>query len=477
MKFEIKFATISQAIDARSIFFGFFGKANHSFWLDSSLNDDDYARFSFMGDDRGPYAQHLRHKIRQSPGSSDHRDGQLTLFERLGAELDSHSLSDDGQLPFDFRGGFVGYLGYELMAETEDVGGYPSPLPDSHFIFSDRFVAIDHRDKLVYVVALAGEGDDGAAQQWVDKTAASIAELHQFPEPAVPMLAAADEIEPYLLFDRQAYLDKIEQCKAKIIDGESYEICLTNRVILPLVGPDGRALEQIYCALRKVNPAPYSCWIRSPDYAVMCSSPERFLKISAAGEMEARPIKGTTRRFADPRADEEARALLKSAPAFFSENLMIVDLLRNDLARCAIPGSVSVPSLMEVESYATVHQLVSTIRGEAARGSAECLAACFPGGSMTGAPKRRTLEIINELEQTYRGIYSGAIGYLSLNKAVDLNIVIRTLVMTGQRCEIGVGGAITQLSDPVQEYDEMLLKALAPFSAVRDSLEKRGGKE
>jgi para-aminobenzoate synthetase len=262
-------------------------------------------------------------------------------------------------------------------------------------------------------------------------------------------------------------LANISQCQEKIKAGESYEICLTNRLRVPLWRYDARHLFEAYLILRETNPAPYACFLKTETFAVMCSSPERFLKIDSHGQVEARPIKGTMPRDRDPERDQANRIALGNEERFFSENLMIVDLLRNDLSRSCAPGSISVPALMKVESYATVHQLVSTIRGRLREGVVNCIENCFPGGSMTGAPKKRTLEIINDIEGMPRGIYSGAIGYLSLNASADLNIVIRTIVVHQDVAEIGVGGAITYLSDPQQEYDEMLLKGLAPLSAIR----------
>ncbi|MFN8163970.1 MAG: anthranilate synthase component I family protein [Solirubrobacterales bacterium] len=266
------------------------------------------------------------------------------------------------------------------------------------------------------------------------------------------------------LRSHQRYLDDIDACKRYLVDGETYEICLTNKITAD-ISPDPFPL---YRTLRRINPAPFSAYLRMGDAAVLSPSPERFPldRPRSLGRGEAdqgyHQGEGAGR---DVRLAERPGTDEKNCCA---ENLMITDLLRNDLGVVCEIGTVHVPYLMHVESYETVHQLVSTVRGllREELEPPDCIRACFPGGSMTGAPKKRTMELIDGLEGEARGVYSGAIGYLGLSGGCDLNIVIRTIVMDGETTTIGVGGAIVMQSDAEDEYQEILLKGRAPMQAI-----------
>jgi para-aminobenzoate synthetase len=411
--------------------------------LDSSDGDSRRSRFSFMG--------------------SGTLVPDVPVFKFLKDELRDRYCSS-AELPFDFNGGFVGYLGYELKTESGGASAHRSPDPDSRMAFVDSFIAFDHHERCVYLVYSGMTSDQAPANAWLEQMAQKL--RAGIPEALPPALGSGPQ-SFHLEQERDEYLASIATCLERIKDGESYEICLTNRMtaettIDPL---------DYYRVLRRMNPAPYSAFLRFPEVSVACSSPERFLKIDRARNVESRPIKGTARRGADAAEDERLRETLRTGVKTRAENLMIVDLLRNDLGRVCEIGSVRVPQMMEVESYANVHQLVSTVRGRL-RGDVtamDCIRSAFPGGSMTGAPKIRTMEILDGLEHSARGVYSGTIGFLALNGTADLNIVIRTAVFARDQVSIGIGGAIVALSEPEAEFAEAVLKGQRLLDALNSS--------
>jgi para-aminobenzoate synthetase len=262
---------------------------------------------------------------------------------------------------------------------------------------------------------------------------------------------------------REQYLEDVEDSLDHLLAGDSYEICLTNQLSFDT---EADSLD-LYRRLRRANPAPFSAYLRFDDLAVLSSSPERFLRVGRDREAEARPIKGTSRRGATPAEDAELATALATDEKNRAENLMIVDLLRNDLGAVCGVGSVEVPRMMEVETYETVHQLVSEVRGRLRAGATtlDAVRSCFPPGSMTGAPKKRTTEILDALEGAPRGVYSGAIGWVGLGGAADLSVAIRCIVCADGHASIGAGGAVVLQSDPEREWEEMLLKAAAPLRA------------
>jgi para-aminobenzoate synthetase len=391
-------------------------------------------------------------------GEVEHLPG--SIFDCLSRELRELEQAPTG-LPFDFPCGFAGYLGYELKAECEPIAGYAAETPDAALVFADRLIAIDHGAERTYLLALAGEGEGLSAERWLDESSEALSALEPLEDPGE---LPAEHLELELARSRERYLEAIEACRRRLAAGETYEVCLTNRAVGAPV-PDPFLL---YRRLRRLNPAPFAAYLRFGELAVLSSSPERFLRVESDGRVEARPIKGTQRRSEDPAEDARLAEGLRRDEKCQAENVTIVDLLRNDLGRVCRFGSVEAKPLFEVETYETVHQLVSTVRGQLRPDLdvLDCLRACFPPGSMTGAPKLRTMGILDELEGTARGVYSGAIGYFGLGGSADLSVAIRTIVTDAQRTTIGAGGAIVLDSDPEAEYEEMLLKLRAPARAL-----------
>jgi len=455
--------------DPERAFAHLYGSSPNAFWLDSS-SAGERARFSFIGDSEGPLGAVVTYDIGEGQVRVE-RGGEVeisreSIFDYLSRETRRlRQLS--GDLPFDFDCGFAGYLGYELKADCEGDAAHRSPMPDAAFVFADRLVAFDHLDRRTYVLCVTDPDGVEEAEGWIEETSLRLASLPPLPDPEWGE-SGENPVEFRLSRPRERYLEDIAACKQRLFEGETYEVCLTNKIAANVDCGDPLAL---YRVLRRVNPAPYAAFLRFGDIAVLSSSPERFLGVGRDRWAEARPIKGTARRGETPGEDARLAEELGADAKSRAENVTIVDLLRNDLGIACEFGTVHVPDLMRVETYETVHQLVSTVRGRLREdvAPADCIRACFPPGSMTGAPKVRTMEIIDELEGEARGVYSGAIGYLGLGGGCDLSVAIRAIAIDGGSATIGVGGAIVLQSDAGDEFQEMLLKGRAPMQAIDPS--------
>ncbi len=464
--FTVRYCKLDEYYDAEQVFYYLYRDEPFAFWLDSSRVEKGLARFSFMGASAGPLGQVVRYEMRAkkllvTKGGTT-QELEESVFDYLDRELERMAVSSP-ELPFDFNCGFVGYLGYEMKAECGASVKHSSSLPDASFIFADQLIVFDHLERATYLVQLCDDLQADVAEPWFEAVEKKLKTLPALP-PVAQMPDGDRPIKFYLRHSHADYIRNIRQCKEYLTEGQSYEICLTNQVSTEtILEPLG-----LYRHLRTINPAPYAAYLRFDENAVLSSSPERFLRLDRDRWVEAKPIKGTVRRGKTRQEDERLRDELQNSEKNRAENLMIVDLLRNDLGLVCDVGSVHVPKLMDVESYSTVHQLVSTIRGHLRDDLrvVDCVRAAFPGGSMTGAPKLRTMEIIDRLEQEARGVYSGTIGFFGVNGTADLNIVIRTIVSTPKGLSMGAGGAITVLSDEDEEYNEMLLKTDALIEAI-----------
>ncbi len=411
-------------------------------FLDSAANDDPRAKVSYIGLD--PVAI-----LRLDPLVDD-------PYARLGAWLEEMRPADHAppvSWPFAFAGGAVGWLGYDLGCHAAGVQSRFAPmpgLPGGWFGLYDTLLAFDHGQKRLF--ALAGDRNAGDAPARLADFTARLAE----PLPPMPPVARPDwraELPP------AQYKARIEALRTYIAAGDVYQANFTTRFSAPRAAAFQPAAY--YAALRRRSPAPFAAYLDGGDGVVLCcTSPERFLRLVPDGLVETRPIKGTAPRAADQAADAAFAAQLLASPKERAENLMITDLLRNDLGQVCETGSIDVPQLLAVESYAQAHHLVSAVTGRlrAGLGPTDLLRATFPGGSITGAPKRRAMQIIDALESAPRGAYCGMLGWIGHDGAMDSAIIIRTLVATRERLYAQAGGGITWDSDPAAEYAEMRLK-------------------
>lgn len=388
-------------------------------------------------------------------------------FHLLQAELGTAADSVPG-LPF--CGGAIGYFGYDLGRRLERLpvlAEDAESLPEMAVGIYDWALVVDHHLRRSWLVAQGR--DPHTPPRWE-------ALVERFSRPsAVPAEAPFTLTGPMRSnMDAAAYAAAFQRIKHYIREGDCYQVNLAQRFAAPAEGDAFSA----YRLLRERNPAPFASYLNLPFAQVLSASPERFLRVDR-GRVETRPIKGTRARSADPAEDRRLAQELRRSRKDQAENLMIVDLLRNDIGKTCRIGSVQVPHLFELESFATVHHLVSTITGELAPGAhaLDLLRGCFPGGSITGAPKLRAMEIIEELEPQRRGVYCGAIGYVGFDGAMDTNIAIRTLVYSDGIIRCWAGGGIVVDSEQQAEYQETFDKAAGMLRVLESLHSSQGRKE
>lgn len=373
-------------------------------------------------------------------------------FKLLARELEDQHASRADDLPF--VGGAIGYFSYDLGRRLERLPAIARDrdgLPEMAVGIYQWAVIADHRERVAWLVGYCHDAFEKARlHKLATKLCSNNGKVRrrQFrvTSPVTSNLSYAE------------YLAAFDRIKRYIREGDCYQVNLAQRFSAQAEGDPWLAYQE----LRRINPAPYGAYLGLPFAQILSASPERFLRV-AQREVETKPIKGTRPRSPVIEADSVLARDLASSEKDQAENLMIVDLLRNDLGKCCVPGSVKVPRLFQVESFATVHHLVSTVTGQlnAHSRAIDLLRACFPGGSITGAPKLRAMEIIEALEPERRGVYCGSIGYVGFDGDMDINIAIRTLTVTHGTATVAAGGGIVSDSVGEQEYQESFDKASA----------------
>ena len=382
-------------------------------------------------------------------------ESSLDPFDLVKAELQKPSITEY-DLPF--NGGAIGYFSYDLARRLEKlpiIASDAEQIADMAIGIYTWAVIVDHHQQQSYLVGYAD--NDAQWQELIEQF--SIIPTSQSETPFCVTSAITSNM------DENTYATAFKKIKQYLKEGDCYQVNLAQRFVANCTGAPWTA----YLKLRALNTAPFSGYLNLPNLQVLSSSPERFLKVTQR-LVETKPIKGTRPRKTDIFEDEQQKQSLQNSHKDKSENLMIVDLLRNDIGKTCKKGSVKVPLIFNVESYATVHHLVSTVTGvlEDDQHALDLLKTCFPGGSITGAPKIRSMEIIEELEPNRRGVYCGAIGYIGFNGNMDTNIAIRTLVHSDNTIRFWAGGGIVNDSEMADEYQESFDKAKALLDLLKE---------
>lgn len=444
-----------------SIAFRAFAPEVGSILLESAQKQPEFGRYSFI-------MAHPWQVLTSKQGKTylDNQATPLCFFDALNEQLRRYAIPPLQDFP-PFQSGVAGYLGYEaghLLEKLPQAGRDDFGMPDAWMGFYDALIAFDHVQNRAWILSTGlpetGPLQPQRAQQRLEKLQEMLktVDLVPFQKRWASLEVTSDVAE-------SDYCAAVQQVIDHIYAGDIYQANYSRRLRATL--PPEVSAYDLYQRLGQVNPAPFAAFIHTQSGIIASASPERFLKLDQ-GRVETKPIKGTRRRTLDPISDQQAAADLLACEKDRAENIMIVDLMRNDLSRVCQPHSVQVPRLLDLESYTNVHHLVSTIEGQLAVGqnAVDLLRATFPGGSITGAPKIRSMEIITALEGRARGPFYGSIGYIGFSGDMDTNIVIRTFVIQGQHVTFQVGGGIVADSNPGEEYDESTTKALGLIKAL-----------
>lgn len=449
-----------------------FSKRPHFAFLDSRINENNLGRFSFLCFEPFFIVKSKGRRVWTEQGNKREYEREGSLFGYLNKILSKYQISsENGREVSPFLGGGIGYFAYELGRQVEELPKTTRDelkIPECYLCFYNCVIIYNHEKEEVYI------------SHFDPRCRCNIHSIEQIKEEieAISPGRYNEEMvsrgwkrikEGEILsefksdFTKDEYLEGVNRIKEYIFAGDVYQVNLTQRFQTEL---GDIASWELYKRLMHINPSPFASYLNFDEVCVVSSSPERFLRVEGR-DVETRPIKGTTKRGATPQEDARNKRYLFNDEKNRAELAMIVDLLRNDLGRVCKPGTVRVRAFPELETYASMHHLVSTITGELIenRGIGDLLTATFPGGSITGAPKIRAMEIIDELEPIERGIYTGSIGYLGFNGCADLNIVIRTIIVKEGKAHIQVGGGIVADSVDRDEYQETLLKANKLFKA------------
>lgn len=452
--------TLGTSLGMADVFAAIDQRFPHAVFLDSAGGPTALTRYSYICAD--PFLL-LRSKDRCVEIAHGLKTEQMDAdpLDVLGGLLERYRLPVVPGLP-PFQAGCAGYLAFELARQIERLPAHALDdlgLPEMYLGFYDWVIAHDHQTDQRWLIAKGSETMGVPAEERVRRV---MTYLETARSDSVARLRRPTRVTS--TFGRQQYLSAVRRVKDYIVAGDVYQVNLSQRFTIATAGSDPWGL---YRRLRAVNRAPFAAYLHYPEVAVLSSSPELFLRLEG-GDVMTRPMKGTRPRGQSDEEDHGLSTELAASVKDRAENLMITDLMRNDLGRVCIPGSITVPDLFTIETYPTVFQMVSTVQGRVGPGvdAVGLLRACFPGGSVTGAPKIRAIEIIDELEPTQRSVYCGAIGYMGFDGSVEMCIPIRTLLAKGDTVYCQVGGGIVADSDPGAEYDETLHKARGAFLAL-----------